>query len=229
MPYPRLRASPFLVLSLVFSSFRLLVSAKTVNRTIDDFYGDEETGLFPTFYPLDNVTWHQNCKAKDGCLILVNETKAWDGTWHSATYVPEKTDNMGVTLQFNGTAIWVYFILANSIPNATTYTQCNFILDGDLMGQFVHLPASKWGLDYNAEVFSRTGLEPKMHKLEIMTGNLTRRAYMNFDYAKYTTEVLDDETSSSNANSTNSQNSSLKTPVGTVVAYIVSVALLSIL
>ncbi|KAF9265389.1 hypothetical protein L218DRAFT_170792 [Marasmius fiardii PR-910] len=231
MPFPHLRTvSVFLVLFLVFSSLRLFANAKTVNRTIDDFYGDEETGLFPTYYPLDGVTWHQNCKAEDGCVILADESEAWNGTWHSATYRQAKMDNMGVTLQFNGTAIWVYFILANNLPKATTYTQCNFTLDGEPMGQFIHKPdASKTELDYNAEVFSRTELEPKRHKLEIMTGNLTREVYMNFDYAKYTTEVPDVNVNGNN-NTTTVQDdgtNSKKAPVGVIVGCVIGGVLLS--
>ncbi|KAF9269680.1 hypothetical protein L218DRAFT_283529 [Marasmius fiardii PR-910] len=171
------------------SSHRFLVQGKTVPRLIDDTYGDRETGMVPSYYPKDSSIWQGNdCTLENGgCLIVPEKNRALNGTWMAATY-RTNMQNLGLTLQFEGTSISVYFILANDVGKSTavTRTDCNFILDGVLKKQYSHLPTSQLGLEYNVEVFNATGLENKLHTLEISTGKLDHEVFMNFDYAMYT-------------------------------------------
>lgn len=85
-----------------------------------------------------------------------------------------------------GTAIYVYFILANTIADTTTLTECNFTLDGLPAGSFTHTPTTSTKLQYNALVFSQTGLTNANHTFMISTAGLDHEAFVNFDYAQYT-------------------------------------------
>jgi len=89
-----------------------------------------------------------------------------------------------------GVSIWVFFILANSVSDGSeTYlasTQCNFSLDFNYVDTFFHQPdESTQDLQYNAIVFSASGLSNSLHYLE-MSANLTNTSYFTFDYAIYT-------------------------------------------
>lgn len=100
---------------------------------------------------------------------------------------------------FTGTAIYVYFILANAVvvngtgaansSVAEIYTECSFFLDGAPAGGFVSTPdAQSLGLEYNALAFSVQGLDNTDHTLRIETavGSTDRLVWMGFDYAVYT-------------------------------------------
>ncbi|KAF9253961.1 hypothetical protein L218DRAFT_811178, partial [Marasmius fiardii PR-910] len=160
-----------------------------VSRLIDDTYGDRETGAMPAYYPKGGNVWQGNdcTQQHGGCAIVPEQSRAQNGTWMAATY-RTSMDNMGLTLQFEGTAVSVYFILANDlgVNGITTRTECNFTLDGVLRKQYSHQPTSQLGLEYNVQVYNETGLENKMHMLEVSTGKLDHEVFLNFDYAMYT-------------------------------------------
>lgn len=86
-----------------------------------------------------------------------------------------------------GTAIYVFFILANNAgPGITSTTECDFIMDNYAPVHFSHSPdMSKTDLLYNQLVYRRTGLPLGQHRLEISDeGNIG--SYIDFDYAIYT-------------------------------------------
>ncbi|KAF8343331.1 hypothetical protein F5887DRAFT_1075889 [Amanita rubescens] len=104
-----------------------------------------------------------------------------------------------------GVSIWVFFILANSVSNGSeTYlasTQCNFTLDFNYVDTFFHQPdQSTQDLQYNAIVFSASGLSNSLYYLE-MSADLTNTSYFTFDYAIYTADIPDNATSTSTASS----------------------------
>lgn len=88
---------------------------------------------------------------------------------------------------FTGVSIWIFFILSNANFLVTLNTECNFTLDGQVVGNFYHLPnQSTSALQYNALAFSASGLNNSQHDLVISTNDLPYAVYINFDYAVYT-------------------------------------------
>ena len=90
------------------------------------------------------------------------------------------------TAIFPGVSVWVFFILANNInvygTNATT--MCNFTLDGNSMPALSHQPSTSSAFQYNATVFSTSGLSNSQHELVISTD--ISPSFICFDYAIYT-------------------------------------------
>jgi hypothetical protein len=92
-----------------------------------------------------------------------------------------------------GTALYVFFILANTVPHvfttAATQTTCSFTLDRTPAGSFTHTPSDSLEFEYKALAFSKQGLENHNHKLIITVADaerLGRRLFLSFDYAIYT-------------------------------------------
>ncbi|KAF9261621.1 hypothetical protein L218DRAFT_869373 [Marasmius fiardii PR-910] len=182
------RAPAAVLLVFLINSSHLFANAKTIPRIIDDTYGDQATGFMPIYYPQGDTIWQRNCSAQDGCLITPDPALAQNGTWTAATYRTSLED-MGLRLQFKGTAISVYFIIANNV-GATSYvtatTEAKFTMDGVFKSKYIHEPTSRLGLQYNVEVYNETGLDDSLHVLEISTGKLDHEVYIAFDHAKYT-------------------------------------------
>ncbi|KAG6849532.1 hypothetical protein H0H93_007688 [Arthromyces matolae] len=133
-----------------------------------------------------------------------------------------------------GTAIYVYFILANYVGDGvTTETMCNFTLDGQYVSTFHHIPTTSTGYVFNALVFSRDGLSNTNHTLLISTSGINQHLFTNFDYANYTfdssiTSAIPSPTPSVTSQrsplpiSTQSTGSNTFTPVITVVGGVIA-------
>ncbi|KIK58834.1 hypothetical protein GYMLUDRAFT_245909 [Collybiopsis luxurians FD-317 M1] len=166
----------------------VLVRCQAVNRSIDDTLGDSVTGQRPLFLPSISGVWEDNtCK---GCALQPPTSNAFDGTYTAATYNPG-LNNISITFEFTGTAVYVFFILANALaPGITATTAASFILDGFIAGSFTHSPdSSAPAFQFNALVFSETGLENISHQLVINTVGYSDDIWVNFDYALYTLEA----------------------------------------
>ncbi|KAJ7233862.1 hypothetical protein B0H12DRAFT_1222952 [Mycena haematopus] len=185
----------------------------SVNRTIDDTFGDPITGLHPTFGPNG---WDDNfcgvfallttqCGAGDWAPNTVN---AFNQTFHF-TY----SASQYLSLQFIGTAIYVYTLVINSTqhnlgPEAAFggagFTaqmdggQLETEAGGDL-SSFSTLPA------YNVLLYSKTGLENTTHSLTIRP---LKSELLFFDYAVYTFEESDSPSSSPSSGSSSDSLSS---------------------
>ncbi|EPT00090.1 hypothetical protein FOMPIDRAFT_1123150 [Fomitopsis schrenkii] len=162
----------------------LLVSASATNRTIDDTYGDPVT-QFQVAY---TANWNpgQSCT---GCAVQPDPSQAFDGTWHDTTSNnPNSTSPHSATLKFNGTAIWVYCILANTAGTGVTiFTNASFELDGAIAGTYEHDPAPSQGpFLYNISVFSKTELSMAEHTLVMTAVQGSEPSLLLFDYAVYT-------------------------------------------
>ena len=184
--------------------FLVTARAALVNRTIDDTDGDSVTLQVPFYQPTVASPWAgPSCV---GCAIVPDTSLVFDGTWHAATYHPELL-NVNITFSFTGAelsfdalcwslilftgvSIWVFFVLANNNtrgPGITSNTECNFTLDGQLVGYFNHQPdESTNALQYNVIAFNNSNLSNSQHEMVISTNDLPYSAYLNFDYAIYT-------------------------------------------
>ena len=83
---------------IILSCLHALVLAETVNRTIDDYFGDSVTGRKVDYSGYWNVG--QTCF---GCAIHPDANQAYAGTWHDVTSnYPNTSIADYVTIQFNG-------------------------------------------------------------------------------------------------------------------------------
>jgi len=93
-------------------------------------------------------------------------------------------------LYFAGVAIWIFFILANANTlgtGITSNTNCNFTLDGVLVGAYNHQPNENTeALQYNVTAYSTSSLSNTPHEMVISTSDYPVNVYLNFDYAIYT-------------------------------------------
>ncbi|RPD64703.1 hypothetical protein L226DRAFT_37398 [Lentinus tigrinus ALCF2SS1-7] len=209
------------------------VAGVLVNRTIDDELGDVTTGFIPTYSPLDKWARGDECTGCDIHPGLVNVTQAFDQTWHDSTYHPGDPDHT-IIFGFNGTALYVYHLLANTLNSGqtTTFTNLTFFMDGQYAGQFIHESDNTSDILYNVLVFNQTNLSHQRHSFKSVTNGPTA-ALILFDYAIYTTDndtttsssssVSSDHTSTTSGTSTltplaqTSLASTSKTPVGAIV------------
>ncbi|TBU22857.1 hypothetical protein BD311DRAFT_791981 [Dichomitus squalens] len=173
--------------------FSVPTRAVSVNVTIDDQFGDNTTGsLYPTYLPNDG-TWHvgspsedcDSCKIKPSTLDI---SQIHDHTWHDATHTPGLTPAQ-IIVNFTGTAVYVYNIVPNFLPNNTaTFANISFTLDGSNVGSFLRPPdPSTEVIQYNQPIHSSTGLENVPHTL-VMTAGGDTKSLILFDYVVYTTE-----------------------------------------
>ena len=87
------------LIALVVVIFSLSMAQPT-NRTIDDTFGDSETGRLPVYLP--PTAWGgNNCT---GCAIQPDRDMAFDGTWMAVTYHPALI-SANVSFSFEGLSI----------------------------------------------------------------------------------------------------------------------------
>ncbi|KAH0583495.1 hypothetical protein H2248_009123 [Termitomyces sp. 'cryptogamus'] len=174
--------------------FSPLIYAAITNRTIDDTHGDLVTGAKPIYLP---GPWqHSDC---GGCAIKPPLDNVFMQTYSAFTYMEEKFPSMSIQFSFQGTAIYVYFILANFVNDGvTTETLCDFLLDGVNVSRFHHDPTSSREYEFNALAFAKDNLTNNNHTLLISTSGVNRHLFTSFDYANYT---FDDTPATSSASS----------------------------
>lgn len=174
--------------------------ATLVNVTVDDETGDSMTGAKPTYTPAGNWSQGPTCS---GCFVKPEAQLALGGTWHDSTTPPNAT-SYTITYKFtgildilmhvmklmrlfsSGTAVYAFFILANQVPYATTYTNLSFTLDGDLAGVYSHLPDNTTNYAYNVSGFAKIGLSKSEHTIVISNESGTNASLVLFDYLIYT-------------------------------------------
>jgi hypothetical protein len=92
----------FILLSSILPTLAVLR-----NRTIDDLYGDEHTGVVPLYSPQMLFSKGQGCTS---CLAskMVDATQAYNGTWTEATNTG--SNDLVISFPFNGTFLVRYWI-----------------------------------------------------------------------------------------------------------------------
>ncbi|KAJ7167452.1 hypothetical protein C8R43DRAFT_877357 [Mycena crocata] len=149
------------------------------NRTIDDTKGDSITGFIPIYSPAKQWTPGTNCS---GCLVQPEIGRLFDYTWHDTTQGDGGVPST-VTLNFTGTAIYLFCVVPNSIPFATTLVDLKFVLDGVLIGTYTHVPDSSNEILYSVPVLSSVNLKNEPHTLVAQTAS---NSLFVFDFAMYT-------------------------------------------
>ncbi|KAF9002740.1 hypothetical protein BDQ17DRAFT_1425694 [Cyathus striatus] len=151
------------------------------NYTIDDGFGDSLTKKMPIYIP---DTWvNQTCS--EGCTFRPDPLEAYLETYTYTTYHPAQ-QNASITMEFEGIAIYVFFILP-SIQQLNITTAVNFTIDGEIVGHFSNNEEfSATEILYNQMVFSKTDLPNGIHQLVVSTTVDDMSVFICFDYAIYT-------------------------------------------
>ncbi|KZT24560.1 hypothetical protein NEOLEDRAFT_1094376 [Neolentinus lepideus HHB14362 ss-1] len=186
--------------------------ATLTNRTIDDQYGDEVSGLVPGYSPA--ASWAQGSTCT-GCFIHADPSQAYRGTWHDSTHTPGDAEPRVIYISFNGTAIYAYCILANYVQYTTTLTNLTFRLDGNGVGEnYVHVPTTSTSFQYNVPVYVNDSIPNGQHTLEIEATGDTNSSLVLFDYATYTydSDPVSSSTSASATSSPSPTNSQISSP-----------------
>ncbi|OJT08029.1 hypothetical protein TRAPUB_1083 [Trametes pubescens] len=152
-------------------------AARRVNYTIDDEIGDSNSGVVPTYAPAD--AWTQ------GATADIDPLQAFQGTWHAATYDPDDTETRTVTATFEGSAVYVYHILANAASATAGSAGLAFYLDDDLVGTFAYVSDGEEDVQYNVPVYSNTSVPHGSHTLRVETSGPATPDVL-FDYIVYT-------------------------------------------
>ncbi|KII86391.1 hypothetical protein PLICRDRAFT_288452 [Plicaturopsis crispa FD-325 SS-3] len=174
------------------SLLRLPVSlGALVNGTIDDKFGDARTGAQWAYLP--DGAWNDgtNCPS---CTAQPAASQAFMGSWHDGTFnvlpgsnnFPNQT--LSASVNFNGTAVYVYCIVAHSASGPDGNMDLTFFIDGNTVGTFTLAPTgAQPNFSYNVSVFSMENLEPKPHNFTVQNGHVNGlKALAIIDYLQYT-------------------------------------------
>jgi len=154
------------------------------NQTIDDESGDSVSGALPTYVPASS--WRLGPTCPD-CVVHPDQSLAFNRTWHDNSQFPGDPP-ASLSLDFVGTAIYVFCIVPPIEANVISRYSLNFSLDdGASQGTFVYLPTSNTDFLYNVSVVSLPSLSNKAHNLLVSTDDTINGSIFLFDYAVYTT------------------------------------------
>ncbi|EJD00595.1 uncharacterized protein FOMMEDRAFT_159343 [Fomitiporia mediterranea MF3/22] len=228
-------------------------SAATSNVTIDDAFGNPNTGGHILYFP--STSWQRG----DGCTTCAAKppagTGAYRGTWHEALFEPANTSTpnsnngkiISASATFTGTAVYVNCILTGSTANPNGNTDLTFFLDGNQAGTFRQNPNGD--TTYRLQtVFAAAGLSDAQHTIRLETGNAGQEALVLLDSIIYTSQDDSVETTTISGwtrgvnippsisppaetvtGSSNSGGSGSKTNVGVIVGPIFAVITIGVL
>ncbi|KAI0784127.1 hypothetical protein C8Q75DRAFT_724994 [Abortiporus biennis] len=176
----------YLFIYLVFNLSRPLgVLAVLVNVTVDDSGTDPTTGVPIVYAPPDAWNLGQTCAA---CTAHVDSSIAFDHTWHDVSYNPSVDPTVVPTasLQFNGSAIYVFCIIAHTSVSPDGNSNMTFFIDGQVVNTFLQTPNNDTSLTYNFPVYVNTSLQTGIHTFMLQTGGLgSLKSLTLLDYIVY--------------------------------------------
>jgi len=189
-----MRSVSGIIITLVLSALDHCSSstALLVNTTIDDDGVDPNTGLGITYSPASLWERGQVCTT---CNARPDPSVALLGTWHDSTYHIGQPV-ISASAQFQGSALYVYCILAPITPNTETDSYMSMFIDHELVGMFIQSPAQVT-IYTSTLVYQNTSIPSGSHFFELQNGNTkstTVGSLMLFDYLVYSHD--DNETSS---------------------------------
>ncbi|EJD46563.1 hypothetical protein AURDEDRAFT_123994 [Auricularia subglabra TFB-10046 SS5] len=154
--------------------------AALVNVTVDDTYGDERSGLRPSYEPAN--TWRPS-------PLLSSEAGGPDLSYTYDVTLREYVGSDGngtISLEFSGTSISVFVVALTVEFGALSPGPFTFFLDNDAepAGQYVNPPGHRAHL-YRQPAFHSVPLPLSNHSLRMVLPPL---GSVYFDYAIYTTD-----------------------------------------
>ncbi|KAI0756230.1 hypothetical protein C8Q80DRAFT_1127378 [Daedaleopsis nitida] len=155
-------------------------ASAAVTYTVDD--GDSSISYFPS------GAWSQ-APACNGCSAQPDTSRANGGTWHQATYGESHSEVPYIEVQFTGTAIYVYNILAGPASGSLAGTHLQFTWDGqyDRGSDFNWDAEDSRSVEYGQMVYYIEGLEHGAHTLRIQP-DTSRGSTILFDYIRVTSD-----------------------------------------
>ncbi|KAL4268399.1 hypothetical protein AB1N83_001706 [Pleurotus pulmonarius] len=187
--------------SLWLSSIGVVLAA-FVNTTIDDKYGDPDTGALVTYSPA--LSWNDGLTCT-GCTARFDKSRAYMGTWHDGTFALTNATNptpgaiLTASVPFTGSAVYVYCILGHSFEAPNTNTDMTFLLDGQQVGTFKQKPNGNSTWDYDVPVYVNTSIPNGAHTLSIENGHAGEKSLVILDYVVYTHEAAPEKSSNKTA------------------------------
>ncbi|KAG8218020.1 hypothetical protein J3R82DRAFT_6215 [Butyriboletus roseoflavus] len=172
-----------LVYFVLFASFAL---AALQNTTVDDAV---LTGAVVPQYLPNQSEWNigNTCT---GCFVQPDPSLAYNGTWHDTTYSPNNNYTQTIEFTFTGSALYIFFIIANSVRYATTLTDVQFVLDnGVATSTYTHAPGTTTNYQYNVPVYVNESLASGQHNMTILPVNTGNNVLILFDYLIYSTDT----------------------------------------
>ncbi|KZP05468.1 hypothetical protein FIBSPDRAFT_1004719, partial [Athelia psychrophila] len=156
--------------------------ATLANRTIGDQFGDSVTKVMPVYSTITGWSQGAGCT---GCHIQLDPLNTFNGTWHDTTYNPILfPEPPSVNITFNGTAVYAYCVVPNTVQEATTLTNLTFLMDGQLVGTYEHIPMTSTNYQYNIPVYMNMSLSYQEHTPTIEAAG-TNTSVILFDYVAY--------------------------------------------
>ncbi|KAF9077660.1 hypothetical protein BDP27DRAFT_1441709 [Rhodocollybia butyracea] len=157
-----------ILFALLLLSHRVLCTPR--NITVND--NDSRI----SYYPPGAWTAGNNSESCVACA-KPDPTKMYNGTWHEGIFNPFPNKNgfsdtpLLANLTFNGTAVYVFCALAQSLTQPNGNSNVGFYIDGLLRHTLVDTSPSVNGYQYNVSVFSVDSLMPGQHTLTLQNGN----------------------------------------------------------
>ncbi|KAI0658426.1 hypothetical protein C8Q70DRAFT_995627 [Cubamyces menziesii] len=118
-------------------------------------------------------------------LGVVDIDRVHNQTWHDATY-HNGSPIINITVKFTGRALYVYNLIANTVPDVSTPTVLDFILDGVHADTYTHLPDGSMDVLYDVPVYVNSSLKHGPHTLVIAATSYSNVSLILFDYMVYT-------------------------------------------
>ncbi|KAH8813433.1 hypothetical protein DL96DRAFT_1505325 [Flagelloscypha sp. PMI_526] len=141
----------------------LQVLAQFSNVSVDDF----DTSATGFQYSLG---WKTSTSCP-GCQVNADTSQSYGGTWHVTSNDPKSTGDSAFAstakLTFNGTAVYVYFILPQTSTFPIGDISCSFYIDGENAVDFTRTAPGRAGYLFHQLVFSKS-LSEGQHTLSIV-------------------------------------------------------------
>ncbi|KAH0835494.1 hypothetical protein J3R83DRAFT_9161 [Lanmaoa asiatica] len=167
---------------VLFTSFAF---AALQNVTVDDAV---LTGpVVPQFFPSASAWSTNNCTT---CAVQPDPSLAYNGTWHETTFIPANNEAPAIEFNFTGSALYIFFIMANNLSATTTFTNVQFVLDNVVAPiPYTSNISAPTGYQYNVPVYANDSLVSGQHTMAMQPFNTGRDILIAFDYLIYSTDT----------------------------------------
>ncbi|KII86388.1 hypothetical protein PLICRDRAFT_56102 [Plicaturopsis crispa FD-325 SS-3] len=173
---------------LIFPCF---VVSRLVNTTIDDKFGDPDTGALVAYTPADAWNDGTNCTA-----WYPDFTQTYQSSWHDGTFNTQSGSNNDVNMTisasvpFTGSAVYVYCIIFHDDQSPDGTTDMVFLLDGEPVGTYQRQPNGTRVYEYNVPVYANASIPSGSHNLSIESGRNSNKSLIMLDYITYSHEDI---------------------------------------
>lgn len=177
------------------------------NVTVDDSGTDPITGAAIQYTSGWNIG--PECR---GCQAQPDRARAYNGTWHDATYdkaVPGNSIPHNATFRFTGmvvaccslrggpdrkaptgSAVYVYGIVSHSSTFPVSDADIHFYIDGELSGALEFTPTGENEYTFDVPLYANDSLEYALHVVTLQDGRIGgNSSLVLLDYIVYSTCV----------------------------------------